>query len=304
MHVGYIGLGAMGGALARHLIGKYPLSVLDINTAAMAAFVKQGAVAAASAAELARTSDIVLMCLPRSYEVRQVIFGSGGLAEGLSPGKIVIDQTSGVPAETREFAQRLAERGVSLFDAPVSGAMATAVAGSIAIIASGPADALARALPVLNAISPNVYRCGDRVGNGQTMKSVNNIMNAGCRLATLELVAMGRKMGLSLEAMTEAINSTSARNFTSTGMLPAIIDGRQSTKFGLTLVLKDVNQAIGLGAECGAPMPIANSVRALVQIGVNTLGAGAQLEDMIGLIEGMAGTRLVEREPSVAPKNS
>ena len=115
---------------------------------------------------------------------------------------------------------------------------------------------------------------------------------------------MGRKMGLSLEAMTEAINSTSARNFTSTGMLPAIIDGRQSTKFGLPLVLKDVNQAIGLGAECGAPMPIANSVRALVQIGVNTLGAGAQLEDMIGLIEGMAGTRLVEREPSVAPKNS
>ena len=211
MHVGYIGLGAMGGALARHLIGKYPLSVLDINTAAMAAFVKQGAVAAASAAELARTSDIVLMCLPRSYEVRQVIFGPGGLAEGLSPGKIVIDQTSGVPAETREFAQRLAERRVSLFDAPVSGAMATAVAGSIAIIASGPADALTRALPVLNAISPNVYRCGDRVGNGQTMKSVNNIMNAGCRLATLELVAMGRKMGLSLEAMTEAMNSTSAQ---------------------------------------------------------------------------------------------
>ena len=283
----------MGGALARHLIGKYPLSVLDINAAALATFEKLGAVPAASAAELGRASDIVLLCLPRSHEVRQVIFGPGGLAEGLSPGKIVIDQTSGVPAETREFARRLAEREVALFDAPVSGAMATAVAGTIAIIASGPRDAFTRALPVLNAISTKVYHCGERVGNGQTMKSVNNIMNAACRFATLELVAMGRKMGLTLEAMTEAINSTSARNFTSTGMLPAIIDGRQSTKFGLPLVLKDVNQVLGLGAECGVPMPIASSVRTLVQIGVNTLGPGAQLEDMIRLIEGMAGTRLM-----------
>src|SRR5437879_13885235 len=105
MHVGYIGLGAMGGALARHLIGKYPLSVLDINTAAVAAFVKRGAVAAASAAELARTSDSVLMCLPRSYEVRQVVFGAGGLAEGVSPGETVIDQASGVAAVPREAAQ-------------------------------------------------------------------------------------------------------------------------------------------------------------------------------------------------------
>ena len=294
MRIGYIGLGAMGGALARHLVGKYPVSVLDVNGTVVAAFEKLGATAAPSAADLASNCDIVLMCLPRSSDVRKVLFGSGGLAEGLSAGKIVIDQTSGVPAETREFAQRLAERGVSMFDAPVSGAMAAAVAGTVSIIASGPSEVYERALPVLKTISPNVFHCGERVGNGQTMKAVNNMMNASCRIAALEVVAMGRKMGLSLETMISALNSTTARNFTSKGMLPAIAEGRQSTKFSLALQVKDANQAISLGADCGVPMPIANTVRGILQVGLNTLGENPQLEDIVRLIEMMAGTPLAK----------
>lgn len=300
MQVGYIGLGAMGGALARHLIGKYPLSVLDINPTVVAAFEKLGASAVPNAAEMARRCDVVLMCLPRSSDVHRVIFGPGGLIEGLSPGKILIDQTSGIPEQTREFARLLAEKGISLFDAPVSGAMASAEAGTVSIITSGPVEAYERAQHVLRTISRNVYRCGDQVGNGQTMKSVNNLMNVGCRLATLEIVSMGRKMGLSLEVMTEAINNTTARNFTSTGMLPAIAAGKQSTKFGLALMLKDVDQALSLGTQCDSPMPVSSAVRGLLQIGVNTLGKTAQLEDMIGLIQSMAGTRLVDREPSAS----
>lgn len=299
MRVGYIGLGAMGGALAHHLLGKYTLSVLDINKATVDAFAQLGAHAEQSAAELARHCDIVLLCLPRSSDVRHVIFGPGGLAEGLSAGKIVIDQTSGVPSETSEFARRLAESGVLMFDAPVSGAMATAVAGTISIIASGPLEAFNQALPVLKAISANVFHCGERVGNGQTMKAVNNMMNAGCRLATLEAVAMGRKYGLTLEAMTEALNNTTGRNYTTQGMLIAIAEGRQSTKFALSLQVKDMNQAMLMGVDRGVPMPISSVIRGLLQIGLNTLGENPQLEDMIRLIESMAGTRLAERNVSV-----
>lgn len=295
MHVGYIGLGAMGGALARHLLDKYTLSVLDINKATVDAFVQLGARAATSAADMARQCDIVLLCLPRSSDVRHVIFGPGGLAEGLSAGKIVIDQTSGVPGDTREFAERLGAMGVSLFDAPVSGAMATAIAGTISIIASGPAQALERAMPVLKSISANVFDCGGRVGNGQTMKAVNNMMNAGCRLATLEAVAMGRKYGLSLAAMTQALNHTTGRNYTTQGMLVAIAEGRQSTKFALSLQVKDMNQAMLMGVDHGVPMPISGAVRGLLQIGLNTLGENPQLEDMIRLIESMAGTRLADQ---------
>ena len=291
MRVGYVGLGAMGGALASHLVRKHALNVLDLNPAAVASFVERGARAAENGADLARRSEVVLMCLPRSADVRQALFGPNGLAEGLLPGTVVIDQTSGLPSETREFARLLDERGVKLLDAPVSGAMATAIAGTVSIIASGDRHTFDAVRPVLVDMSPNVFYVGETVGNGQTMKAVNNMMNASCRLATLELVAVGRKAGLSLEAMIEALNATPARNFTTQGMLRAIAEGRQSTKFGLALQVKDMYQAIAMGAERGVTMPTCSVAAGLLQIGLNTLGEGSQLEQMIGVVESMAGTR-------------
>ncbi len=297
MRVGYVGLGAMGGALASHLVAKHALNVLDLNPAVVKSFVERGARAAENGADLARHSEVVLLCLPRSSDVRQALFAQGGIAEGLMPGTVVIDQTSGLPSETREFARMLAERGVTLLDAPVSGAMATAIAGTVSILASGDRPTFERVRSVLADESPNVFYVGETVGNGQTMKTVNNMMNASCRLATLELVALGRKAGLSLDAMIEALNATTARNFTTNGMLRAIAEGRQSTKFGLALQVKDMYQAVTLGAERGVTMPMCTVAAGLLQIGLNTLGEGAQLEQMIGVVESMAGTRLA------APKN-
>ena len=294
MRVGYIGLGAMGGALARHLPGKYPFSVFDINKAAVAPFEELGAFAAGSPAELAARSDVVLLCLPRSSNVEQALFGPGGCAEQLAPGSIVIDQTSGIPGETRKFADRLAGMGISMFDAPVSGAAQTAIAGTISIIASGPRSVFEKAEPVLRSISSNVFYCGERIGNGQTMKAVNNMMNVGCRLATLEVVAMGRKQGLTLPVMIDALNATTAHNHTTRGMLPALLEGRQTIKFLLALQLKDMNQALDMGVEGNVPAPIGSLCRGLLQIGLNTLGPNAQLEEIIGVIESMAGARFVD----------
>ena len=304
MRVGYIGLGAMGGALARHLVGKYTLTVLDLNSTIVASFEALGARSAPTSKELARHCDVVLMCLPRSSDVERVLFGPDGLAEGLAAGAIVIDQTSGVPDETRGFAKRLAERGVSLMDAPVSGAMATAIAGTVSIIASGPKDVFEKVQPLLATISRNVLYCGERVGNGQTMKAVNNMMNTGCRLATLEAVSMGRKYGLSLPAMTEALNHTTGRSFTSQGMLVAIAEGRQSTNFGLALQLKDAQQALSMGIVQGVPMPISDIARGLLQTGVNTLGKDARLEQIIGFIESMADTRLAPSVPTTPTQHT
>jgi 3-hydroxyisobutyrate dehydrogenase len=300
VRVGYVGLGAMGGALARHLPGKYPFSVFDINKAAVAPFRELGAFAASSPAQLAARSDVVLLCLPRSSNVEQAIFGPDGLSEQLAPGSIVIDQTSGVPGETRKFANRLAGMGVSMFDAPVSGPMQSAIAGTISIIASGPRDVFEKALPVLRTISQNVFHCGERVGNGQTMKSVNNMMNVGCRLSTLEVVAMGRKQGLTLPVMIEALNATTARNHTTRGLLPALLEGRQTVQFFLALQVKDMNQALAMGVDEGVPAPIGSVCRGLLQIGLNALGDDAQLEEIVGVIESMAGTRLVESASSAS----
>ena len=294
MNVGYIGLGAMGSALASRLIGKYALAVSDLNKAAVAAFEKQGASAVSNAAELARRSDVVVLCLPRSSVVRQVVFGPGGLAEGLTEGKLVIDQTSGVPAETREIAARLAERGVAMIDAPVAGGVQAAAEGTVLIMAAGPDDVYERALPVLRAISSNILRCGNRLGDAHAMKAVNNTMNGVYRFATLEIVAMGRKEGVPLKLMSDVINSGRGRNRISRMMLPAMIEGRASTNFGLALMLKDLDVAMAMALECGVPMPVSNVVRGLFQIGVNTLGENAQLEDVIPFTEAMAGARFAD----------
>ncbi|CAN7349634.1 NAD(P)-dependent oxidoreductase [Variovorax sp. LjRoot178] len=294
MRIGYVGLGAMGGALARHLVPRHTVTVFDLNESALAEFTALGARSAKSCADLARDCDIVLLCLPRSSDVERVLFGPSGLAEGLAPGSIVVDQTSGVPDQTRAFARRLQQQGVGMMDAPVSGNQASAHGGTIAIIASGPRAAYDTALPVLKDISPNVMYCGEQAGNGQMMKTVNNLLNVTTRFATLELVALGRKMGLPLAQLTEALTSTAGRSHTSKVMLPAIAEGRETVKFYLALQVKDMNQAITLGTAQGVPMPIGIAARSLLQIGLSSLGPNAQLEEMIGVVERMAGTRFVE----------
>ena len=292
MKVGYIGLGAMGAPLAQRLIGTYDLCVWDINTAAVAEFEKLGAGVASSAAELAYRCDVLMLCLPRTENVRQVIFGAQGLAQGLTPGKIIIDQTSGVPEQTRDIARQLEAKGVAMIDAPVAGGLAAARAGKVTIMVSGPDSAYQTVSPILHAISSNVFRCGERVGDGQAIKLVNNVMNAACRLATLEIVAMGRKSGLPLATLTDLLNKSTARNRITETMLPAIVEGRAATNFALPLMVKDVRQAIELGMNAGAPMPVSSIALGLLQTGVNTLGQDARLEDVVKLIESMAGTRL------------
>ncbi|UUZ77233.1 NAD(P)-binding domain-containing protein [Polaromonas sp. P1(28)-13] len=290
--VGYIGLGAMGGALAERLLPGHELHVWDMNRKAMDRFEALGASASADASDLARKCSVILMCLPRSVDVHDLIFGPAGLLEGLAPGTVIIDQTSGIPGETREIARKLHAHGVAMLDAPVAGGVAAAQEGRITMMVSGPTQAFDKVLPILQAISPTVIRCGERLGDAQAIKAVNNAMNAACRLATLETVAMGCRMGLSLSAMTEAINQSTGRSRISQVALPALVEGRPSSNFSLPLMVKDVDQAIALGLHAGAPMPIAALTRGLLQIGVNMIGPEARLEDMIGLIAGMAGTTL------------
>jgi 3-hydroxyisobutyrate dehydrogenase len=287
MELGYIGLGAMGGALARRLMLSHKLRVLDLRPDVVADFAKDGAVPAQDGASLARECDVIMLCLPRSADVRTAIFGPGGLIEGLEPGKIVVDQTSGDPDETRAIAAELAEKGITFIDAPVSGGPDGATAGTIAIMAAGPMDAFETVKPVFESISPNVFHCGD-IGNAHVLKLVNNTIAACCRVATLEAVAMGRKYGLSLEKMTEVINKSSGRNGATERMLPKMIEGEPSSKFALALMLKDVSLATQLGINCGAPMLVANVTRGLLQTAHYEAGDGANLDEAAPTIEAMA----------------
>lgn len=294
--IGYLGLGAMGGALSSHLTKGHNLVVLDRNPAAVAALVAQGASAAASAADLARKCDIIILCLPRTSDVRDALFAPGGLVEGLSPGKLIIDQTSGNPGQTAAIAADLGTRGVLMLDAPVSGGIPAAQAGKVTIIASGPDAAWTRAEPVLNAMSDKVFRCSPRVGDGQALKLVNNAIGAGYRMATLELVALGRKAGLGLATLVAALNAGPGANFTSRNMLVGLVEGRSTTNFALSLMVKDLNEALALGAATGSAMPMTAGARSLMQMGLHLLGQNAKLDDVIPLTERLSGATLVGEE--------
>ncbi len=292
--VGYVGLGAMGGALAAHLTAGFNLLVLDRNPAAMAAM--SGARGVSSGAELARQADVIFLCLPRTSDVREAIFGAGGLAEGLRPGQLIIDQTSGVPEQTAAIASELAARGVMMLDAPLSGGVPAALAGTVTIIASGPDAAWEIGAPFLRAMTAKVFRCSDRVGDGQALKLVNNAIGMGFRVAALELVALGRKAGLGLAQIVDGLNTSPSANFTTRGMLLGLVEGRSTTNFALSLMAKDLGEALALAN--GSAMPFTAATRSTVQIGLAILGQDAKLDDIIALTGQLAQVEMRGTGPS------
>jgi 3-hydroxyisobutyrate dehydrogenase len=295
MELGYIGLGNMGGALARRLIARHKLRVYDIRPEVLARFADLGAQPRQNPKALAAECDLVMTCLPTSKEVREAIFGADGLAAGLRQGAIIADMTTGDPGETRAMAAELEKTGISLIDAPVSGGPHGADAGTIAIMVGASPALFERCRPIFETISPNIFHTGD-VGTGHVMKLVNNIVAAGVRALTFEAVTMGVKSGLSLKTCAEVLHKGSARSYTTEITLPRLLDGNIAANFTLELMLKDVGLATKLGRDSSSPMLIANLVRELFLTALNENGAQADVNTMIRLFERQAGAVVVPGE--------
>jgi 3-hydroxyisobutyrate dehydrogenase len=263
---------------------KDKMRVYDLRPETMARLAEQGGIASQSPKALAAECDLVMTCLPTSREVREVIFAGNGLASGLKRGGIIADMTTGDPDATREMARDLAEAGITLIDAPVSGGPHGADAGTIAIMVGAPAAVYARVQTVFETISPNIFHCGD-VGTGHTMKLVNNVVAASVRMVTFEAVTMGVKCGLSLETCARVLAKGSGRSYTTEITLPKFVQGELKTNFTLGLMHKDVRLATELGVANASPMPVCNLVREIFQIALNDLGADADVNSLIRLHE-------------------
>ncbi len=284
MQLGYIGLGNMGGALARRLLRQHKMRVYDLKPENMAKLADKGGTASQSPKALAAESDIVMTCLPTSKEVRDAIFGPDGIAAGLKRGGIIADMTTGDPNATRAMAKELAAQGITLIDAPVSGGPHGADAGTIAIMVGASSEMFLRVRPVFEVISPNIFHCGD-VGTGQVMKLVNNVVTASIRTITFEAVTMGVKNGLSLKACAEVLAKSSGRSYTTEVTLPRIVSGNAPASFTLALMHKDVRLATELGVASGSPMLVAGLVREMYQTAINEHGADGDVNLMIRLFE-------------------
>jgi 3-hydroxyisobutyrate dehydrogenase len=293
MTVGYIGLGNMGGAIVDRLLLQIPLQVYDLNKAAVRRKVKAGGTAAASPAALARKCDVIMMCLPTSAEVREVIYGKNGLAQGMKPGTLLIDMTTGNPVATREMAAALKKNKIDMIDAPVSGGVGGAKAGTLAIMVGAPKTLYRRAEKVLKIISPVLFHAGG-VGAGQAVKIVNNAIGAGQRLITMECVALGVKAGLDPRTALDIVSkSTGNNNFVQRGFPNNVLKrGNLAANFSIGLMHKDLTLATELGRNLDCPMPLTHMVQEIHQQGVNRAGRDGDVNETIYIYEDLAGVRL------------
>jgi 3-hydroxyisobutyrate dehydrogenase len=297
--IGYVGLGNMGGALARRLQMTHPLVVYDRNAAAIGSMEQLGARPAADLAELAGRCDPILLCLPTSEHVREVIFGDDGLAANAAPGTLIVDQTTGDPTATRAMAVALAEQGLVLIDAPVSGGPAGADAGTIAIMVGAEPDEYERIAPILRAITPNVYHAGG-LGSGHVIKLANNMMSAIHRIVTLEGLTLAVKNGVAPQTAYEIILASSGRNFFVERMVGEhILTGQLATGFTLELMHKDVRLACQLGMDSDVPLQFGNMAEEFYLRCINEMGRDAEANSAAVIMDRLAGTNVVPSDYSL-----
>lgn len=204
MNIGFIGLGVMGRPMAEHLIDAGHTLHLSRVKEASQHLVDKGGVAASSAKAVAQASDIVILMLPDTADVAQVLFGKDGVAEGLSPGKLVIDMSSISPVATKNFAERIADLGCDYLDAPVSGGEVGARAASLTIMVGGSEKAFDRARPLFEKMGKNITLVGGS-GDGQTAKVANQIIVGLTIEAVSEALLFARRAGADPARVREAL---------------------------------------------------------------------------------------------------
>lgn len=291
MQIGYIGLGNMGGPLARRLALSQALLVHDRSAQACAAMTD--AEIAADAADLGARCDLVFLCLPETAHVEDLLFGADGLAAAMRPGAMIVDQTSGDPVRARLIADRLALLGIDMVDAPVTGGPEAADAGTVTMLVGASAAQFQKVAPVLLTISPNVLHTGP-FGTGYVAKLANNLMFSAQRLVTFEVFALAAKNGLEPARLVDVLRKGSARNFfLDHTMAPRVLTGRLESGFTLGLAHKDVRLATELGIASDVPMQIGNLVRDFYTACMNELGRDAQVNEVARIVDRMAGTEVV-----------
>jgi 3-hydroxyisobutyrate dehydrogenase len=252
--VGLIGLGIMGRGMASNLLAKgFPLSVFNRTASKAEPFVERGAVRAASPAEVAERSDVVLSCVSDTPDVEAVLFGEGGVCERVTPGQLVVDLSTISPKKTREFADRFSALGVEFLDAPVSGGSEGAERGTLSVMVGGSAAALERARPVLEAFGKTIVHVGPS-GSGQLVKLVNQILVAGSMLSMAEGLLFAQASGLDLTKTLEVVTAGAANSWTLQNRGPMLARRDFRPGFTVDLQQKDLRLVLEAADELVVPL--------------------------------------------------
>jgi 3-hydroxyisobutyrate dehydrogenase-like beta-hydroxyacid dehydrogenase len=290
--LGIVGVGRMGGPMAGRLMDAgHRLAIFDTSEAAMAPLVARGAAAATSPRDLADKVETVFASLPTPDIVRAVALGAGGIAEGARV-KTFIDLSTTGPRTTTEIAVSLGAKGIAMVDAPVSGGVAGAQAGTLAVMVACPPPLFRRFEPVLQVFG-RVFHVGERPGLGQVMKLANNLLSATAMAITSEAMVMGVKAGLDPRTMVDVINAGSGRNTATQDKFPRVVLPRRFD-FGFTtgLMYKDVRLCLEEAEAQQVPMWVGSAVRQLWQYANQSLGPQSDITEIVKCIEQWADTEV------------
>ena len=285
MELGLVGVGRMGGPMASRLLrAGYAVRACDTDAAALDRLTSLGATIAHSPAQLASEVETILICLPTPATVTRVALGPGSLAEGTRV-RTVIDLGTTGPVVSREVAAGLGARGITLVDSPVTGGVAGAVAGTLAMIVVCRPDAFGAIEPIVGTLG-RIFRVGDTAGQAQVAKLANNLLSAAALAVTAEVMAMGTKAGLDARLLIDIINAGSGRNSATEDKYPRAILPR-TFDFGMKtgLFLKDIRLCIAEAEALGVPMIAGEAVRQLFAITQARFGPASDFTEIGRLFE-------------------
>ena len=289
MRVAFIGLGNMGGPMAINLKrAGYTVQAFDLSADAIAKVRAEGVDVAASARDAVQGAEVVISMLPASRHVEALYLGDEGLIKLIQPGALLIDCSTIAPASAQKVAQAAAARGLAMIDAPVSGGVAGAAAGTLTFIVGGDAAALERARPVLQAMGKNIFHMG-AIGAGQVAKLCNNMALGVIMAVTGEAIALGVAHGLDAKTLSDMMAVSTSRSWATEvcnpwpGVHPNAPASRgYSGGFGNDLMLKDLGLAVEAAMGVGASIPLGELARNLYALNKQA-GRGGQ--DFSGVVQ-------------------
>ena len=297
MQLAFLGLGAIGAPMARHLSARHELVVWNRTAAKAEAFARaHPARVAASPAEAARGAAFVITCLPTSREVDALLDGDDGVLSAMEAGSMLVDCTSGDPASSRRIAARLAARGIAFVDAPVSGGVVGAENGALTVMCGGDAVDFDRARPVLEGFGRKIVHVGP-VGAGDALKAVNNALLAVHIWSAAEGLAALAKAGVTPEAALDVINASSGRSNASENLIPQRVVTRAFPRtFRVALLEKDVAIAADFLREQRIPSPVIQQIAELFRLARVELGEEADHVEAVKVVERGGGVEIGGRQ--------
>jgi 3-hydroxyisobutyrate dehydrogenase len=296
--IGFVGLGAMGGAIAGYLVKSgYAVAGYDVSAERAEAAALAGVTRAATPGEAAQAAEVVMSSLPHPAAVRQAYLGPDGVLSGARPGTTLVDLSTVDPDTWKEVARAAADKSLACLDAPVSGGPVEAGSGRLVFLVGGEAAVLERCRPIFAALGTEIHHVGP-LGSAQIVKIVNNVMTMGNVAVAAEAMVLGVKAGLDPQRLFDILSTSGGRSHHFLKRFPNVLAGDFAPRFSIALSRKDLGLAARLAESLGVPMLTTSTVR---QVYETAAAAGLDGQDMAAvtaLFERWAGVQVRSRRPS------